>query len=351
MGSVFTGMGKPGGSPMRPGGSPMRPGGSPMRPGGSPMRPGGSSPRPRPRPVRADDPRCLRRGGCGPDAGSAPPLGAGHPQSDPAPLAHGAPAGGACGDAFALWRLLIEHYLRQRPVVRLPDGSAVPETTVGDVVQVAQLLARELCQRQYDTSITPAVRQTWAQTDGEVRQAAASMPWSEGYPDNPGFWYGGALALAQQLSAASQRRNADVGLLDRVRAVVGERPDALEVWQDLRQFFLARRPKKMGRNNFAYPEITVADALALVSVFDDQLRDVPTGAWSLATETSAWKRARERVDQLTRAAASQGEPYPEAERLWLGDTKRLAIYVSAAHDAMDAFGDAIDDQAARRRRS
>jgi hypothetical protein len=250
-----------------------------------------------------------------------------------------------------LWRLLIDHYLQQRPVLGLPDGSAVPETTVGDVVQVAQLLGRELCQRQYDTALTAAVRQTWAQTDGQVRQAAASTPWSETYPDNPGFWYGGALALAQQLSGAARRRNADASLLDRVRAVVGERPDALEVWQDLRQFFLARRPKRIGRNNLTYPEITVADALALVAVFDDQLRDLPTGAWSLATETQAWKRARARVDQLARMAASQGEPYPEAERLWLGDTKRLAIYISAVHDAMEGFADDLADQAARRRRS
>jgi hypothetical protein len=303
-------------------------------------------PAPSPRPVRAESPRCLSRGGCGPTAvpSSPSPGGVFGPAAGPA-------TAGACGDASALWRLLIEHYLRQRPVVALPDGSAVPETTVGDVVQVAQLLGRELCQRQYDTTVTPAVRQTWAQTDGQVRQFAATVPWSEPYPDNPGFWYGGSLALAQQLSAASQRRNADVGLLDRVRAVVGERPDALELWQDLRQFFLARRPKRIGRNNFAYPEITVADALALVSVFDDQLRDVPTGTWSLPTETEAWKRARARVDQLARAAASQGEPYPEAERLWLGDTKRLAIYVSAAHDAMEGFGDEVADQAARRRRS
>jgi hypothetical protein len=300
----------------------------------------------RPRPVRAESPRCLSRGGCGPNAvpSSAPPGGMPGPAQAPGTTS-------TCGDAFALWRLLIEHYLRQRPVLGLPDGSAVPETTVGDVVQVAQLLGRELCQRQYDTTVTPAVRQTWAQTDGQIRQIAATAPWSDPYPDNPGFWYGGALSLAQQLSAAAQSRNADGGLPDRVRAVVGERPDALEVWQDLRQFFLARRPRRIGRNNITYPEITVADALALVSVFDDQLRDVPTGTWSLPTETDAWKRARARVDQLSRMAASQGEPYPEAERLWLSDTKRLAIYVSAAHDAMDGFGDEMADQAARRRRS
>ena len=83
---------------------------------------------------------------------------------------------------------------------------------------------------------------------------------------------------------------------------------------------------------------------------DDQLRDLPTGAWSLATEVAAWKRARARVDQLARMAQSQGEPYPEAERLWLADTKRLAIYVSAVHDAMQGFGDDLADQAARRRR-
>jgi hypothetical protein len=305
--------------------------------------------RPRERPVRPESPRCLSRGGCGPNAvPQNPPSGGGI--ADPARPPAGAGAS-ACGNAFSLWRLLIEQYLRQRPVLGLPDGSAVPETTVGDVVQVAQLLGRELCQRQYDTALTAAVRQTWARTDGEVRQAAATLPWSETYPDNPGFWYGGALALAQQLSAAAQQRNADASLLDRVRAVVGERPDALEVWQDLRQFFLARRPKRIGRNHFAYPEITVTDALALVSVFDDQLRDLPTGAWSLATETEAWKRARARVDQLARTAASQGEPYPEAERLWLSDTKRLAIYISAVHDAMDGFGDDLADQAARRRRS
>jgi hypothetical protein len=305
-------------------------------------------PRQRPQPVRPESPRCLSRGGCGPQAvPSQPSAGSG-------PLDATPPAGAsasACGNAFSLWRLLIDHYLQQRPVVGLPDGSAVPETTVGDVVQVAQLLGRELCQRQYDTALTPAVRQTWAQTDGQVRQIATTLPWSETYPDNPGFWYGGALSLAQQLSGAAQRRNADVSLLDRVRAVVGERPDALEVWQDLRQFFLARRPKRIGRKNFAYPEITVTDALALVAVFDDQLRDLPTGAWSLATETEAWKRARARGDPLGRMAASQGEPYPEAERLWLGDSKRLAIYISAVHDAMEGFGDDLADQAERRRRS
>jgi hypothetical protein len=309
-----------------------------------------------PRPVRAESPRCLAGGGCDPRATrTRPPLDGTVPMA-PTPVsaptsAPMSPVAGGCGDAFALWRLLIDHYLQQRPVLGLPDGSAVPETTVGDVVQVTQLFGRELCQRQYDTAITPAVRQTWAQTDGQVRQVAATLPWSEPYPDNPGFWYGGALALAQHLANAAQRRNADVGLLDRVRAVVGERADALEVWQDLRQFFLARRPKKIGRNGFAYPAITVADALAVVSVFDDALRDVPTGAWSRHAETQAWQRARARVDQLARAAVSQSEPYPDSERLWLGDTKRLAIYVSAVHDAMDGFDDGLDDQAARRRRS
>jgi hypothetical protein len=289
------------------------------------------------RPVRAEPPRCLSRGGCGPQAvpGATPP-------SPPAGAAMP-----ACGDVFGLWQLLIRHFLAQRPVTPLPDGSAVPETTVGDIVHATQLLSRELCQRQFDTALPVAARQTWATAERQIAEIARTTPWTDPFPDNPGFWYGSALALARQLSAVAQGRNAAPSMRDLMNAIT-DRPDAVEVWQDLRQFFLARRPRRKGSAGFAYPETTIADVVAIAKVFDDRLADVPLSAWGLSKERDAWAWARERVDDTASLARSQGDPYPHNEGFWLTSTKRLAIYVSAALDAMDGFDDGIAAQASRR---
>ena len=250
-----------------------------------------------------------------------------------------APDGATALDA---WQSLLTTYLGARPVGVSADGEAFPETTTGDVRRIALLLSRELCRPRYDGANLTATRDAWREAVARATSLCAQRAWVDPYPENERFWLSDALALAQRLSAVDVRRN---GLITDEHGspvlMVGDRVAPLTLWGDLRQFFLGRRTLRRSATagRFRYPDTTVGDVVQVATIFDDATKR--TAAFATPRRdlrqrydaaTALWRTASQRVASVAKDRAAL-EVYPENERFWLRDTKRLATWLSVLREA------------------
>lgn len=262
---------------------------------------------------------------------------------DPSHVVPGSPA-------WDVWQHLFGTYLGTRNAGVSLSGEVFPETTAGDVRAASLVLSRELCRPRYDFADLAATRAAWRDALARVHTQCGAVPWAAPYPDNERFWLGDAQALAQRLAAADLRQGGVA--LDAAGALhlTGDHTDPLALWQDLRQFFVARRPVRRGvghhTQGLRYPETTVRDVAQVAHVLTEAsarvaplVRVHPALRARHARAVCAWHDAVERV---AREAAGQGleDRYPANERFWLVDAKRLALHLSVLRDAARAPGGA-----------
>jgi hypothetical protein len=245
------------------------------------------------------------------------------------------------GPAWDLWGELFGSYLDTRNAGVSASGEAFPETTVGDVRKASLALSRELCLPRYDFADLAATRAAWRDALARINGLCATLPWATVYPENERFWLSDSLALAQRLAAIDARRNG-IELNERGGlALIGDHSDPIDLWQDLRQFFLARRLVRRGTKavrggqGFRYPETTVRDVAQVNQVFGAAsanaaplLRAHPDLRSRYDALARTWWDVLDRISKHSSGLAHD-ETYPDNEGFWLRDTKRMAIKLSA----------------------
>ena len=139
-------------------------------------------------------------------------------------------------------------------------------------------------------------------------------------------------------------RNLDVELAGdgtlKVRAIT----DPLDLWQATRRFFSERRPVKVGRRGFRYPETTNGEVRQLGQVWGRVHSKIWRGDLSRADQSlGRWKAARSAIETAT-AGADAGATFARNEEFWLDWTKWQAIYLSAVRE-MPSKWDMVADAA------
>ncbi|HVV84770.1 MAG TPA: hypothetical protein VHE35_17010 [Kofleriaceae bacterium] len=242
--------------------------------------------------------------------------------------------------ALDLWSTLLARYLATRAPGASASGEPFPETSAGDVRRVAVEFSRQLCLPQYDFADLSATRAAWRDAEGRVTAICRAVPWSAVYPENERFWLSDALALAQRLAAIDIRRNSLVESRDGVLTLLGDRSDPLTTWQDLRAYFLARRPIASDRG-WRYPETTVSDVAQIAHILDEDLRATmalgPAGtdaARALAVRVAPWRAVARDVHTFARQHPREAV-YPDNARFWRA-ARSLAIWMSVGVDVARA---------------
>ena len=230
----------------------------------------------------------------------------------------------------------VRHYLASRAHGASATGEAYPETTAGDVRRVAAGFSRQLCLPRYDFADLAATRAAWREADARVTAHCRPLPWSATYPENERFWLSDALALAQRLAAIDARRNSLVESPGGVLTLLGDRSDPLTTWQDLRAYFLARRPIKSDRG-WRYPETTVGDVAQIARILDEDLRATTAiaapgtdAARVIAARLAPWRAVARDVHAFARQH-TRDAVYPDNARFWRA-ARSLAIWMSVGAD-------------------
>ena len=124
-------------------------------------------------------------------------------------------------------------------------------------------------------------------------------------------------------------RNLDLDLAGDGKLRVSEIGDPLELWQATRRFFSERRPVKIGRYDFRYPETTNGEVRQLGQVWNRVHAKLWRGDLSRADQSrSRWKAAFSKL-QIATAGADPNATFGDNEAFWLDWTKWQAIYLSA----------------------
>jgi len=109
--------------------------------------------------------------------------------------------------------------------------------------------------------------------------------------------------------------------------------DSHDLYTDLFSFFAGLRPVKTNNIGRKYPETTVADARQVIELFNDRAKRAPRDTSMVRTAVEGWGAF---VTAHTAMIALRGlEPravYPENDRLWTHELRRLAIRLSAERD-------------------
>lgn len=252
---------------------------------------------------------------------------------DPSLLEPGSPA-------WDLWQGLMTGYLDTRNAAASASGESFPETSVGDVRKASLALSRELCLPRYDFADLASTRAAWRDALARIDGLCAGLSWAAPYPENERFWLSDSLALAQRLAAIDARRNG-IELNERGSlALIGDHSDPLDLWQDLRHFFLARRLVRRGTKavrggeGVRYPETTVRDVAQVTQTLGSAsahavplLRAQPELRTHYEALARSWWEVLDRVSQHSKGR-SNNDAYPDNEAFWLRDTKRVAIKLS-----------------------
>lgn len=240
------------------------------------------------------------------------------------------------GTALDLWTELLSSYLATRAQGTSATGELYPETSAGDVRRAALRFSRQLCLPRYDQAALGATRAAWRDADARIVELCRATPWHEPYPENERFWLSDALALAQRLAAIDTRRNKLAETPGGLLYPLGDRSDPLTTWQDVRAYFLARRPIKSDRG-WRYPETTVGDVVQIVRIFiEDVARTVaiaPPGsdaARAISGRLEPWWDVGRRVHEAARLYPATAV-YAENAQFWRV-ARALAVGMSVAAD-------------------
>jgi hypothetical protein len=126
-------------------------------------------------------------------------------------------------------------------------------------------------------------------------------------------------------------------------------PDAHDLYIDLMAFLATLRPMKTNAIGRKYPETTIADVRQVIELFETRARAADS---SEPEARAAVKRWRAYVNTVVAAVKlsplSSGAAFPDNDRLWTQEARRLAIRLSAERSTRPdnkTLGDATKDSA------
>ncbi|MBE7452267.1 MAG: hypothetical protein HS111_26305 [Kofleriaceae bacterium] len=106
--------------------------------------------------------------------------------------------------------------------------------------------------------------------------------------------------------------------------------DTHDLYTDLVRFFGELRPMKTNGLGRRYPETTVDDVRQVVALFDGRAKRADRSALGMATALGRWAAFRDAVNASIAASDNAGSaPFPDNDRLWTHEARRLAIMISA----------------------
>jgi hypothetical protein len=107
--------------------------------------------------------------------------------------------------------------------------------------------------------------------------------------------------------------------------------DPLELWDQLRRTYLARRPVLVGRDGWRYPATTYLDVVEVANALEAVLAGVKTRTPEHDEHAARWHRA---YDQIFEALNYHNltERFEENELFWLHFSLQLALYLSVLAD-------------------
>ncbi len=115
------------------------------------------------------------------------------------------------------------------------------------------------------------------------------------------------------------------------RLVVHVVGDPLELWDELRRAYLARRPVLTGRDGWRYPATTYLDVVEVANALEAVLGNVAGPPPEHAEHVARWRAA---YGQIFEALNHHNltETFGENELFWLHFTLQLALHLSVLFD-------------------
>ncbi len=115
------------------------------------------------------------------------------------------------------------------------------------------------------------------------------------------------------------------------RLIVHAVGDPLELWDQLRRAYLARRPVLVGRDGWRYPATTYLDVVEVANALESVLAGVTTRPTEHDEHAARWHRAYGQIFEALNHH-NLNERFGENELFWLHFTLQLAIYLSVLAD-------------------
>lgn len=110
--------------------------------------------------------------------------------------------------------------------------------------------------------------------------------------------------------------------------VVHATGDPLQLWDELRRAYLARRLTFIGRDAWRFPATTYADVIEVATVFEKLLAQIDDPSPEHAEQVARWRRAYHQIFEAYNHH-NPTELFGENELFWLFFTLRLALHLSA----------------------
>jgi hypothetical protein len=137
-------------------------------------------------------------------------------------------------------------------------------------------------------------------------------------------------------------RNLGIELRDDGVLRIKDIADPLDLWEATRRFFKERRPVRVGRHGFTYPDTSNGEVRQLADVWTRIRSRLWRADLARANQhRDEWKEARSTIEIAT-AGADPSATFKDNDDFWLRWTKRQAIYLSAVRDMPSRWDMAID---------
>jgi hypothetical protein len=115
--------------------------------------------------------------------------------------------------------------------------------------------------------------------------------------------------------------------------VVRGYPDAHDLYTDLSAFFAALRQVKTNSIGRKYPETTVSEARQVIELFSDRAKRADTDAALVRDAIEGWRAfVTTHAAVIAHRDLDLQDVYPENDRLWTHELRRLAIRLSAERE-------------------
>lgn len=138
------------------------------------------------------------------------------------------------------------------------------------------------------------------------------------------------------------KQQARVTLTQDDRLFVHAVGDPLDLWDQLRRAYLARRPALVGRDGWRYPETTYLDVVEVANALETVLATIIDASPTGAEHAARWRHAYVQIFEALNHH-NLSERFGENELFWLHFSLQLALYLSSYADrARPAWERAFD---------
>jgi hypothetical protein len=107
--------------------------------------------------------------------------------------------------------------------------------------------------------------------------------------------------------------------------------DPLDLWDQLRRAYLARRPALVGRDGWRYPDTTYLDVVEVANALETVLAGLDDTTPTGADHAARWRHAYHQIFEALNHH-NLTERFGENELFWLHFSLQLALYLSSYAD-------------------